>query len=455
MKSRQVRILIIIIVLVAVAVWVDLPNNPGIHFAGINRDIKTVLGLDLVGGVQALLEADLPADQAIDAEAMNTAVQIVENRVNGLGVTEALVQKAGDRRIVVEIPGETDPEQALAVLKQTGLLEFVDMSSLTPQEALVLEGTTIQTDFGVGQSSNPTATITSTLTSPIFHTVMTGAGLKEVAVTTTQTGDYQVSFELKGDDIKTFANFTSQNVGNVLAIVLDKQVISAPTINDAITDGMGVITGNFDATSANALAVQLRYGSLPIPLKIVKSRTVGPTLGQDSLQKSLLAGAIGFTIVVLFMLLYYRVPGLLADIAIIIYAILALALFRLIPVTLTLPGIAGLILSTGSALDANILIFERMKEELRAGKPLRNALDIGWQRAWPSIRDSNIATLITCTILFWFGSTFGATIVKGFSLTLALGVIVSLFIAIVVTRTLLTLVVEYFKPTNLSKWFGI
>jgi len=455
MKSRQVRILIIIIVLVAVAVWVDLPNNPGIHFAGINREIETRLGLDLVGGVQALLEADLPADQAIDADAMNTAVQIVENRVNGLGVTEALVQKAGDRRIVVEIPGETDPEQALAVLKQTGLLEFVDMSSLTPQEALALEGTTIQTDFGIDQSSTPTETITSTIASPIFHTVMTGAGLKEVAVTTTQTGDYQVSFELKGDDIKTFANFTGQNVGNVLAIVLDKQVISAPTINDAITDGMGVITGNFDANSANALAVQLRYGSLPIPLKIVESRTVGPTLGQDSLQKSLLAGAIGFTIVVLFMLLYYRVPGVLADVAIIIYAILAFALFRIIPVTLTLAGIAGLILSTGSALDANILIFERMKEELRAGKPLRNALDIGWQRAWPSIRDSNIATLITCTILYWFGSTFGATIVKGFSLTLALGVIVSLFIAIVVTRTLLTIVVEYFKPTNLSKWFGI
>lgn len=455
MKSRQVRILIIIIVLVAVAVWVDLPNNPGIHFAGINREIETRLGLDLVGGVQALLEADLPADQAIDADAMNTAVQIVENRVNGLGVTEALVQKAGDRRIVVEIPGETDPEQALAVLKQTGLLEFVDMSSLTPQEALALEGTTIQTDFGIDQSSTPTETITSTIASPIFHTVMTGAGLKEVAVTTTQTGDYQVSFELKGDDIKTFANFTGQNVGNVLAIVLDKQVISAPTINDAITDGMGVITGNFDANSANALAVQLRYGSLPIPLKIVESRTVGPTLGQNSLQKSLLAGAIGFTIVVLFMLLYYRVPGVLADVAIIIYAILAFALFRIIPVTLTLAGIAGLILSTGSALDANILIFERMKEELRAGKPLRNALDIGWQRAWPSIRDLNIATLITCTILYWFGSTFGATIVKGFSLTLALGVIVSLFIAIVVTRTLLTIVVEYFKPTNLSKWFGI
>jgi preprotein translocase subunit SecD len=455
MRSRHFRILIFIIVLVAVAIWADWPNNPGIHIGGINKPIETRLGLDLVGGVQALLEADLPADQTVDAEAMNTAVQIVENRVNGLGVNEALVQKAGDRRIVVEIPGQTDPEQALAVLRQTGMLEFVDMSSISPQEAQALEGVKIKTDFRADQSTSPTSPNTSTETSPIFHTVMTGTGLKQVAVTTTQTGEYQVSFELKGDDIKTFADFTGRNIGNVLAIVLDKQVISAPTINDAITDGQGVITGNFDAPGANALAVQLRYGSLPIPLKIVESRSVGPTLGQDSLRKSLMAGAIGFTIVIMFMLLYYRVPGALADIAILIYAILALALFRLIPVTLTLPGIAGFLLSTGSALDANILIFERMKEELRAGKPLRNALDIGWQRAWPSIRDSNIATLITCTILFWFGSTFGATIVKGFSFTLALGVVVSLFIAIFVTRTLLTLVLEYFKPTNLSKWFGI
>ncbi len=455
MTSKQLRMLILILVLLAIAIWVDLPNNPGIHFAGIERDIKTKLGLDLVGGVQALLEADLPADTAIDAEAMNTAVRIVENRVNGLGVAEAVVQKAGERRIVVELPGETDPEQALSALKQTGLLEFVDMSSLTPQQALALEGSTIRTDFGIDNTIANTQTLTSTETLPVFHTVMTGAALKEVGVTQTQTGQYQVAFELKGDDIKTFADFTSQNVGNVLAIVLDKQVISAPTINDPITDGRGVITGNFDLNSANTLAVQLRYGSLPIPLKVVESRTVGPTLGQDSLQKSLVAGVIGFTIVILFMLLYYRLPGALADLAILIYAVLALALFRLIPVTLTLPGIAGFLLSTGSALDANILIFERMKEELRAGKPLRNAIDLGWQRAWPSIRDSNIATLITCAILFWFGSAFGATIVKGFSLTLALGVVVSLFVAIFVTRTFLTIVLQYFKPANLTRWFGI
>jgi len=455
MKNRYVRLLIIILVILAVAIWIDLPNNPGIHIGSYNRDIDTRYGLDLVGGVQALLEADLPVDADIDAEQMNTALKIVENRVNPEGVSEVLVQKAGERRIVVELPGETDPERALARLKQTGLLEFVDMSSLSPEQAFAMEGAKIQTDYGTEPGASSTEVISPTQEGPVFHTVMTGSGLKEAGVTTSQTGEYQVAFELQGDDIKTFATFTSQNIGNVLAIVLDKEVISAPRINDAITDGKGVITGNFDVESANDLAVTLRYGALPIPLKVVESRTVGPTLGQDSLRKSLVAGAIGFTVVILFMLLYYRLPGFLADISIIVYAVLALALFKYIPVTLTLPGIAGFLLSTGSALDANILIFERMKEELRAGRPLRNSADIGWQRAWPSIRDSNIATLITCAILFWFGSQFGATIVKGFSLTLALGVIVSLFIALVVTRTLLILVLEYVKPTNLAKWFGI
>jgi len=455
MNNRYIRLLILIFVIVLFAIWIDLPNNPGVHFAGIDRDFETKYGLDLVGGVQALLEADLPEGTQIDTQAMNTAVQIVENRVNGLGVTEAVVQKAGDRRIVVELPGETDPDKALAAIKQTGLLEFVDMSILAPEQAFSLEGTIVQTDFGVDPAQEITNTPAPTQTLPVFHTVMTGAAIKEVGVNTTELGEYQVAFQLQGEDIQTFAEFTRQNIGNVLAIVLDKQVISAPRINDAITDGNGVITGNFDLDSANALAVQLRYGSLPIPLKVVETRTVGPTLGQDSLQKSLVAGGIGFIIVILFMLLYYRLPGLLADISIVIYAIIALALFRFIPVTLTLAGIAGFILSTGSALDANILIFERMKEELRAGRPLRNAIDTGWQRAWPSIRDSNIATFITCGILYWFGSSFGATIVKGFSLTLALGVAVSLFIAIFVTRTFVNLVIEYFKPTNLEKWFGI
>jgi preprotein translocase subunit SecD len=255
--------------------------------------------------------------------------------------------------------------------------------------------------------------------------------------------------------VQTFANFTAANIGNVLAIVLDKEVLSTPTINDAITDGRGLISGNFTLESANDLAVQLRYGSLPIPLKVVEVRTVGPTLGMDSLQKSLRAGLIGFSVVILFMLLYYRLPGAVADIAIIIYALVAFALFRFVPITLTLAGIAGFLLSTGSALDANILIFERMKEELRNGKNLLQSIDLGWKRAWPSIRDSNIATLITCAILFWFGSSFGATIVKGFSLTLAIGVAISLFTAILVTRTLLRFILNFWQPSDLNKWFGL
>lgn len=453
MQRGQLTSIITILVVIILAIYLDIPNTPGIP--GSDHKVQTRLGLDLVGGVQALLEADLPAEQVIEPQAMQTARSIVENRVNGLGVTEALVQQAGDRRIVVEIPGSQDPEEALATLKQTGLLEFVDFSSLAPQEAIALVGTKIETDFAQTSTLQPTQTLTSTQTTQVFHTVMTGAELKTVAVSSSQLNEPEVAFTLTSEGAKTFSDFTTAHVNQVLAIVLDKEVISTPTINEPITDGQGVIQGNFTVESANALAVQLRYGSLPIPLKVVESRTVGPTLGQDSLQKSLLAGVIGFTVVILFMGLYYRLPGFVAIFAILVYALVAYALFRAIPVTLTLPGIAGFLLSTGSALDANILTFERMKEELRAGQTLRQAVKLGWERAWPSIRDSNIATLLTCLVLYFFGSTYGATIVKGFSLTLGFGVLVSLFTALIVTRIILGLVLEYFKPTNHARWFGI
>jgi preprotein translocase subunit SecD len=456
MQRGQIISIITILVIIIVAIYLDIPETPGIP----GREVKTRYGLDLVGGVQALLEADLPAEQAIEPQAMQTARTIVENRVNALGVGETVVQQAGDRRIVVEIPGEEDPEKALATLRQTGLLEFVDFSSLTPQEAFTLVGTQIQTDFAQTSTLQPTQTLTATQTTTqtatVFHSVMTGAALETVSVTSDQlTVEPEVAFTLTPEGTQTFRDFTSAHVGQTLAIVLDKEVISAPTIDEPITDGQGVIRGNFTVESANALAVQLRYGSLPIPLKVVESRTVGPTLGQDSLNKSERAGIIGFTVVILFMILYYRLPGLIAIFAILVYAAVAFALFRTIPITLTLPGIAGFLLSTGSALDANILTFERMKEELRAGQTLRQAIKLGWERAWPSIRDSNIATLLTCAILYQFGSTFGATIVKGFSLTLALGVLVSLFTALLVTRTLMGLVLEYLKPTNYARWFGI
>jgi preprotein translocase subunit SecD len=510
MSHRSQRFLIPILIMVAIAIYIVIPNSPGIHIhaLGINidRDFNTHLGLDLVGGVQALLEADLPATTSVTSSDMNTARQIVENRVNGLGVSEAVVQLAGERRILVELPGETDPQKALATIQQTGLLEFVDMSSLSTQEAFALTGTTIRTDFGVsGQGSQaaptptqaitPTETITptqsittttpttnttsitgthsvtstttvtgthtvtttqATPSGPIFHTIMTGAALSNVGVQVNPTsGQYEVSFELKSDAAKTFADFTSTHVGKVLAIVLDKKVISAPTINSAITDGKGVIQGNFTSQTANDLAVQLRYGSLPIPLKVVTSQTVGPTLGQDSLRKSLLAGIIGLSVVVLFMGLYYRLPGFVADLALLVYAVTTFALFKLIPVTLTLPGIAGFVLSVGMAVDANVLIFERLKEELRAGRTLRQAIDLGWARAWPSIRDSNLSTLITCLILFWFGSTFGASIVKGFALTLSIGVAISMFTAIIVTRTFLHLVLDNVQFAEHHSWFGV
>jgi preprotein translocase subunit SecD len=252
-----------------------------------------------------------------------------------------------------------------------------------------------------------------------------------------------------------FSDYTGSHVGKILAIVLDKHIISAPSINSQIDKGTGIIEGNFTQDSANALAIQLRYGSLPVPVKVVESRSVGATLGEVSVRLSLIAGIIGLSVVILFMLLYYRLPGFIADLALIVYALLSLMLFKLIPVVLTLPGIAGFILSIGMAVDANILIFERLKEELRAGRTLRQAIDLGWARAWPSIRDSNSSTLITCLILFIFGNTFGASMVKGFSVTLAIGVLVSLFTAIIVTRTFLHVVLDRIKFAEHPRWFGI
>jgi preprotein translocase subunit SecD len=439
---RTYRWLIIILVIVTLAIWINLPNNPGIHIGGINKDINTRLGLDLVGGVQALLEADLPEGTDVEAEKMRTAARIVENRVNGLGVTEALVQQAGEKRIVVELPGIDDPTVAISTIQETGLLEFVDMGN-TPVPA----GTRIVTDMATSETPDTDE--------QVWHTVMTGEVIENVQVSRDPSGQYVIQFELDSEGADIFSEYTTVHVGEFLGIVLDKTVVSAPNVNEPITEGDGVISGAFTLESANNLAVQLRYGSLPIPLKVVETRTIGPTLGQDSLQKSLIALLIGFIVVILFMALYYRLPGVLADISIIIYALITFSIFRFVPVTLTLPGIAGIMLSTGSALDANILIFERLKEELREGRRLNQAVDIAWKRAWPSIRDSNIATLITCGILFWFGSAFGATIVKGFALTLSIGVIISLFTAIFVTRTFLNLVLAYVQDKNYTRWFGI
>ncbi len=447
--------LVLIVVIAALAIWVDASQNftirnPFTQEILYERNVTPRLGLDLRGGVQVLMEADLPAETAVDAESLEVARTILENRTNALGVSENVIQVAGERRIVGEFPGAQDADAVLATIQQTGLLEFVDTGSV-PMNA----GTIIQTDFNAtGAASEPVLNPDGT-PATVYHTIMTGRELKSVQVGAGQLGGYQIDFTLTTEGAQIFADHTTANVGKFLTIVLDKKVISSPSINSPIPGGQGTITGSFTAEEANAFAVQLRYGSLPIPLKIVETRIIGPTLGEDSLRKSLIAGLVGMSIVILFMGLYYRLPGIVADVAILFYAAIAFALFKWIPVTLTLPGIAGFLLSTGSALDANILIFERIKEELRNGRTLEQAIDQGWNKARSSILDSNFATLITSGILFWFGSTFGATIVKGFSLTLALGVAISLFTAIFVTRSLLAGVLRAFKPQNIDFWFGL
>jgi len=476
MPQRELRLFILIVIIGISAAWVVWPDNPGIHLniAGfrIDRDIRVHEGLDLQGGLQVVLQA---REAAITPDAMQAARDIVESRINALGVTEPIIQLQGSNRIIVEIPGIKDPDKAINAIGQTGLLEFIDAGDFPLQE-----GTLVATTLGAppelqGQLSpqpSPTITTTAQLTgtgeitttapvtptppvaaTKVYTTVLTGRLLGSAEVGFDEVGRPQINFTLRkagdrpeDDGPRIFAEWTSTHVGKYLAIVLDKKVISSPVIQTAITQGSGRITGNFTLDEARRIVIVLRYGALPVALEVVENRTVGPTLGQDSVNKSVVAGAIGLIIVVLFMLVYYSLPGLLADLALMIYAMVVFALFKLIPVTLTLAGIAGFILSIGMAVDANILIFERMKEELRSGKTLGAAIEAGFARAWTSIRDSNASTLITCAILFWFGSNFGASIIKGFALTLAIGVLVSLFTAITVTRTFLRVTQSVWFP---------
>ncbi len=460
MKTDPLRWILILLVF-GLALWLALPNS-GLHFSlgsrRIDWDVKVHEGLDLQGGLQVLLEADLPADTPVSTDNLRAARTIVERRVNGLGVTEPLVQEQGQRRISVELPGIEKPEQAVALLKETGLLEFVDVGRQP-----VTAGTLIRTTGSTALPSNVEALAAESKAGKqvkqedvIYPTIMSGADLESANVTrNSNTGEYVISFTLNEKGTQIFGDHTTKSTGAYLAIVLDGAVISSPTIREPITSGTGQISGQFTADSANQLALQLRYGALPVPLKVVNTRTIGPTLGQDSVRLSQNAGLIGFFTVALFMILYYRLPGLVAVMALAMYSAITFALFKIIPVTLTLPGIAGFVLSVGVAVDANILIFERMKEELRGGRRLAKALDEGFGRAWPSIRDSNISSLITCAILYWFGSSFGASLVQGFALTLALGIAVSLFTALVATRTMLHTVLFRVDAEKRPSWLGL
>ena len=428
MTRRDFVWLGVIILIIVAAIWiVTNPNYP------------IMRGLDLQGGLQVLMEADVPAGEQITAEQMNTARQIIDRRVNALGVTEPLVQTEGERRILIELPGIDNPEQAISLIQETALLEFVDTGNTS-----LPEGTCIRTSHDEGPSrcefaAGQPATGEVSNPAPTFNTVITGAGLREANAERGQFGDYSVSFALQPEASDLFEAHTRDHQGQFLTIVLDKEVVSSPRINAVIKDA-GTITGNFTLEDAQKLALQLRFGSLPVPLRIESTRQVGATLGEQSVESSILAGGIGLIIVLLFMILYYRFAGGLADIALMVYALLNIAVFMFVPITLTLPAITGFLLSTGMAVDANVLVFERMKEELRKGASMREAINTGFDRAWTSIRDSNLATLVICLILWIFGRNFGASTVQGFALTLAIGVLISMFTAVFVTRTLVRVV---------------
>jgi protein-export membrane protein SecD len=674
MRKPETWRLVVIIVVALIALFVDLnidhpdwAENLVFWQPANQRDIALRLGLDLQGGLQVLLAAEVTEGQELDAASMETARRIVENRVNGMGLTEPVVQAQGERRIIVELPGIENPEQAVETIKGTALLEFVDAgriplpagtvvttslggpTTMTPTEEVTTSLTTnptpeveigsetdtetetvaaadsppmpenpadrngmyseppemtidvskeylavIETEKGdivvelfddkapntvnnfvflaqqgfydnttfhrvipdfMAQAGDPTGTgtggpgyrfadefdpelrhsgpgilsmansgpdtngsqffityeatpwlddahsvfgqivegmdvlrsltprdpaeattpgdllekititvsdagtnstagITSTAESVItptqptptpspppsggsivYDTILTGADIKNVGLDRTQQGEYIIPFELNPDAAQAFADYTTTHVEQHLCIVLDKTVISCPRVSEPIPSGQGSISGQFTFESARQLAIQLRYGALPIPLRVESFNRIGATLGTESVEKSIRAGVVGLAIVLLFMLVYYRLPGGLADIALIIYVLVNFALYKLAPITLTLPGIAGFILSSGMAVDANILIFERMKEELRRGRRLATAVEIGFSRAWPSIRDSQASTLIICLVLFLFGTNFGASIVKGFAVTLAIGTVVNIFTAVFATRT--------------------
>lgn len=401
------------------------------------RDMK--LGLDLQGGTQVLLETDLPAGQEIDEGSMTTAKIIVENRVNGLGVAEAIVQQQGENRLIVELPGVDNPDQAVETIQATGQLEFVEPAGALLNQNMVINTTNrpsaaLELQQAIADGTALALDIVPFQPETVFETVMTGDILQNAIVQPDGLGRPQISFVLTSDGSEQFFNYTSANINRPLPIVLDGRVLSAPNIQAAIREN-GVITGQFTQEEAESLAIQMRYGALPVPLKVIDVRTIGASLGQDSVRRSLIAGIIGMIGVLAFMMIIYRLPGVLASLALVIYIVINLAVFKLIPVTLTLAGIAGFILSIGMAVDANVLIFERMKEELRVGRSIRLAVEAGFSRAWPAIRDGNLSTLISCVVLYIFGNSFGASIVKGFAITLFIGVIFSMLTAVLVTRT--------------------
>jgi len=391
------------------------------------------LGLDLKGGSHLVYEADLSQKDPSqsDDDAMQGVLGKIERRVNEYGVTEPIIQRQGHDRILVQLPGVTDVNEAKKLIGETAELDFREME-LDESGQLVFD-----------EEGKPKWTaITMAVGSNGEEKALTGKYLKPNAYVdlSQQLNEPEVAFEWDEEGAVLFEQITKRNLHKPLGIYMDGEPISWPTVQ-AVIEERGVITG-LSMEEARTLAIQLNSGSLDVPLKVIQEQDVDATLGADSIKKSIIAGAIGLALIVLFMVLYYRMSGFVAICALVVYSVLLAAIFKLVPVTLTLPGVAALILSIGMAVDANVLIFERMKEELRSGRTLGAAVETGFNRAWPAIRDSNVTTFIACIVLYWFGGTLGAFMVKGFALTLFIGVALSMFSAIVVTRTFLRFVVR-------------
>lgn len=421
-----------------------------------------VLGLDLQGGVSLVYQADL-STTSNKAAAMSGLRDVIERRVNMFGVSEPVVQIQGQDRLIVELPGVTDVQRAIQMIGQTPYLEFDEERTLAETQQILDVVKQVQDAQAKKEDITKVANWQLALQNPYFKpTDLTGKYLTKATVVfdqTTYKPQIQLQFNAEGE--KIFTDITGRNIKKPLAIFLDgasiidtngdgkidNQDLYAPIVQDKITGGTAVITGDISTQTANTIASRLNSGALPVKIgSPISQETVGPTLGSASLQKSLLAGVYGLLAVILFMIIIYRLPGLLASVALIVYVAITLAIFKLIPVTLSLAGIGGFILSIGMAVDANILIFARMKEEIKSGKSLSQSIDEGFKRAWPSIRDSNFNSLIVCVILFFVATSF----IKGFAFTLALGIIVSLFSAIFITKIFLQVFIG--KWAERAKW---
>jgi len=457
-KKKIYLFLFFILILAFLAGNLSYPKyfNQGVDFLNGKFNLKLPhfwevpfrLGLDLQGGTHLIYQADLSDVEKEDySSAMQGLRDIIERRVNLFGVAEPLVQTqeaGGQHRLVVELAGIKDPAEAIKMIGQTPFLEFKEQR--TEEEAQIVLDKQKEIEGKTFEEIEEIENWQLVLEDPYFKsTPLTGQYLKKAQLGFDQnTGSPIISLQFNDDGSKIFEELTSKNVGKILAIYIDGIAISAPVVQEVISGGKAQISGDFTVDEARELVRNLNAGALPVPIKIISQQSVGPILGAISLEKSLKAGILGFLAIIIFLIIFYRFTGLLASLALVIYIALILSLFKLIPVTLTLAGIGGFVLSIGMAVDANILIFSRLKEELKEDKSFIIALEEGFRRSWPSIRDGNITTLIVALILFSFGTSF----IKGFAFALSIGILVSMFSAIFITRNFLRI----FAGTRLENW---